>query len=197
MTGGDGNDTYMVDSASDRVIEAGTAGSGVDTIVSSINYTLAAKGLNYFENLTLTGTAISATGNGLDNVLTGNAQNNVLNGGLGSDTLTGGLGADEFVFNTAASLSNIDTITDFDVLVDHIQLENAIFKTIGGVGALALNQFVAGAGAVATSATEHVIYDSTTGALYYDSNGVTAGGMIQIANLGAGLALTHDAFMVI
>jgi Ca2+-binding RTX toxin-like protein len=81
MSGGLGNDTYFVDNTGDQVNEA--VGAGIDTVHSSITYTL---GQNV-ENLTLTGTGNrNGTGNALDNVLTGNSGNNTLTGGGGHDT---------------------------------------------------------------------------------------------------------------
>ena len=63
MSGGAGNDTYVVDDAGDVVTEA--AGEGTDTVRARVSYTLGAN----VENLTLTGTgAINGTGNALDNV---------------------------------------------------------------------------------------------------------------------------------
>src|SRR5207253_11098181 len=47
------------------------------------------------ENLILTSTAVSGTGNGLDNAITGNASSNVLSGGVGNDVLNGAVGADQ------------------------------------------------------------------------------------------------------
>ena len=44
----------------------------------------------------------------------------------------------------------------------------------------------------------HIIYDSSTGALSYDSDGAgTAGGVTQFATLHAGLAPTHTDFSII
>ncbi|MFJ2467887.1 calcium-binding protein, partial [Pseudomonas sp. NPDC087615] len=77
MIGGLGNDTYVVDNAGDVVVETSTLINEIDTVRSSINYSLGAN----LENLVLTGTAnINANGNTLNNVMTGNSGNNVLNG---------------------------------------------------------------------------------------------------------------------
>ncbi|MFS2036053.1 calcium-binding protein [Polaromonas sp. CT11-55] len=89
MRGGAGDDFYVVDSASDSVLE--NANEGTDSVLSSISYTLSAN----VENLTVTGAAaLNGTGNTLNNVLIGNGAANVLDGGQGNDTLDGGGGAD-------------------------------------------------------------------------------------------------------
>ncbi len=88
MTGGLGNDTYVVDDADDVVVEALNAGT--DTVRASLNYVLGAN----VENLELTGSAVSGTGNALGNVLTGNGLDNELYGLGGNDVLVGGEGAD-------------------------------------------------------------------------------------------------------
>ncbi|RCJ18045.1 hypothetical protein A6S26_29215 [Nostoc sp. ATCC 43529] len=101
MDGGDNDDIYIVDNVGDVASEIfGDALGGVDTVQSSVSYTLSAN----LENLTLTGfAAINGTGNARGNVINGNSANNSLfglagndtiNGGLGNDTLDGGTGAD-------------------------------------------------------------------------------------------------------
>lgn len=121
LIGGLGNDAYSVDNAADVVTEQ--LNQGIDTVYSSISYTLK----NNLENLRLVGTAaINGTGNTLGNILNGNISTNklnggsgidILNGGLGADYLTGGKGADYFSFGDIADsgiiTSAMDTITDF------------------------------------------------------------------------------------
>jgi Ca2+-binding RTX toxin-like protein len=126
MDGGIGDDTYVVDNVGDRVIEWYLNGQGGnDTVLASIDYTLGAN----VENLTLTGNAINATGNALDNVIRGNAKDNVITGGAGNDTLYGGGGADRFVF---AAGSGKDVIGDFGK-GDRIDLEAYHFTTAPSV----------------------------------------------------------------
>jgi Ca2+-binding RTX toxin-like protein len=102
LRGGIGNDTYVVDNAGDIVDETG--GRGVDTVRSTIDFSLAdtTRVKGDVENLVLIGSAgIDATGNALANKLTGNAGANVLDGGEGADTLAGGAGNDTYVVDSA------------------------------------------------------------------------------------------------
>lgn len=130
MSGGGGNDTYIVDDVGDRVVEGADAGN--DRVVSSVSLTLTTN----VESLTLTGKdALNGTGNSLGNsvfgndannklvglggndFLSGGAGNDTLVGGLGADSLKGGAGADTFVFETVADSTRDptgrDSIADF------------------------------------------------------------------------------------
>jgi Ca2+-binding RTX toxin-like protein len=106
MAGGGGNDTYYVSNAATKVVE--NAGAGTDTVYSSADYTLASN----VEHLVLTGKAIQATGNELDNHLTGNDLDNMLVGNAGSDTLDGGKGADTMIGGTGNDTYYVDNIGD-------------------------------------------------------------------------------------
>lgn len=91
LTGGAGDDTYVVDGA-DTIVEL--VHEGIDTVFSSATFSLTPD----LEHLTLTGTAgINGTGNGQNNMLTGNGSANVLDGGAGADTLYGYAGDDTYV----------------------------------------------------------------------------------------------------
>jgi Ca2+-binding RTX toxin-like protein len=188
LVGGVGSDRYIVESSTDKVIETSTLAIEIDSVESSVTWVLN----NNVENLILTGvSAINGTGNNLANSVIGNSAANVLNGSAGNDTLTGGAGSDVFQLT---SLSN-DTITDFSVVDDTIQLENAVFSQLTATGTLNIANFKIGL--VAADANDFVIYNSVTGVLFYDADGSGVGGATQIAVLGIGLALTNADFVVI
>lgn len=133
-------------------------------------------------------------GFGGNDKLDGGGGRDTLNGGLGNDTLTGGAGQDTFVFDTTLGPNNIDTITDFSVRDDSISLARSVFSAIGPIGQLASSAFYVGA--AAHDATDRIIYNSQTGALYYDADGNGAGAAQQFAQLTPGLKLTNADFWV-
>jgi Ca2+-binding RTX toxin-like protein len=186
----------------DRVFEttttAGTVDAGgIDKIQSSVSFNLNANaGVRFVENLVLTGTAnINGTGNALANRLTGNTGNNALNSGLGNDTMIGGVGNDTFVFNAALGVGNIDRITDFSVVDDTIILDDTIFVGLA-TGPLAASVFAANSTGQAATASDRIIYETDTGRLFYDSDGVGGATRVQFATLTDGLALTNADFFV-
>jgi Ca2+-binding RTX toxin-like protein len=100
-----GSDTYHVDSTGDVIVDD-LMDAGVDTVVTSINFSIANR--SELEHLTAVNTAatfnelISLTGNAHGNILTGHAGANILNGDSGNDTLTGGGGQDDLNGGTGA-----------------------------------------------------------------------------------------------
>ncbi|MEZ0243929.1 MAG: calcium-binding protein, partial [Sphingomonas sp.] len=198
MYGGLGDDTFYVDDDGDTAIEY--ANEGNDTVISSISYSLAGQ---YIENLVLQcGDDIDGTGNSLANVLIGNCGDNVLNGMDGNDkifgddgydTLTGGSGADGFYFDTPDD-GTYDTITDFTVGTDTINIDMTVFTGFTTEGALDAGAFVDGN--TALDADDRILYDSATGELWYDEDGDGALAAVLFAQVTAGTALTAADFMI-
>ncbi|TIP32858.1 MAG: calcium-binding protein, partial [Mesorhizobium sp.] len=124
--------------------------------------------------------AIDLTGNEFGQTILGNNGDNKLNGGGGSDLLKGYGGHDAFVFNTALGPYNIDRIADFNVSQDKIYLDHAVFAGLQK-GPLSAGSFHAGHGA--HDANDHIIYNSTTGALSFDSDGIGGHAQVQFASL--------------
>ena len=204
LEGGSGDDIYYVDNIGDSLIEA--AGGGSDTVFSTVSYTLAAE----VENLTLQSskTPLNATGNASDNVLIGNRSDNVLSGlggddtlagGKGLDTLTGGSGSDTFLFDTSPSTTlNFDRVTDFVSGTDRLAFDQTVFKAFTAVGAINAAAFLSGAGVnVAHDADDRLIYNTTTGALWYDADGTGKTRAIEVAVLTGHPDLVYGDFLIV
>nr|WP_315240818.1 cadherin-like domain-containing protein [uncultured Albidiferax sp.] len=107
LLGGAGNDAYYVDNAGDVVTEL--AGEGLDSVFSSVNYTLG----NNVEKLELIGTdAVNGTGNALNNNLDGNGAANTLSGGAGDDWINGAGGADTLLGGAGDDIYYADNAGD-------------------------------------------------------------------------------------
>lgn len=65
------------------------------------------------------------------------------------------------------------------------------------LGTLAVAKFWKSKAGVAHDADDRIIYDIDSGRLFYDGNGVAAGGSIHFATLAPNLALTNVDFAVI
>lgn len=137
-------------------------------------------------------------GTGRD-ILSGGSGNDWLHGGEGADRLTGGVGRDSFVFDTKFGASNIDTITDFKTGEDHIVISPWIVPGSGLTpGGLWKGQFYAAAGATeGHDANDRLIYNTTTGALYYDVDGSGSKDAVQIAVLTGAPTLHSGDFAII
>ncbi|WP_428428395.1 calcium-binding protein [Pararhizobium sp.] len=201
LVGGEGADAMAGGEGLDRVLYLdATAGVTVSLVAPSLN-TGEAKGDTYSSIEYLTGSNFndSLSGNALANAIGGGAGNDLIKGYAGLDTLAGGAGNDTFVFDTALNATtNVDTITDYNVAADTIQLENAIFTTLTAAGILSATAFVANAAGVAGDASDRIVYETDTGKLFYDQdgNGAAFAG-IQFAKLAPGLALTNADFFII
>ncbi|MES2784206.1 MAG: hypothetical protein V4684_01990 [Pseudomonadota bacterium] len=199
MTGGNGDDTFYVDNSGDRALDSSITG-GLDTVIASVSYANAAN----VEKLVLVGGALNGTGNASANSLVGNANANVLSGldghdtidgaegndtlagGNGNDSLTGGSGADSFRFDTYPNATtNKDTVVDFVSGTDTLQLKVSVFSALGLAGPLTEAMFATGPGVIKGNDTsDRVIYDTSTGTLYYDRDGSASAAPIAIAVIG-------------
>ncbi|MER8830585.1 calcium-binding protein, partial [Mesorhizobium sp. M0988] len=193
LRGFGGDDDYYVDNAGDKVFES--SGQGQDRVWSSVSYALSAG--SSIEVLGTTNddgtTAINLTGNALAQTIHGNAGANVIKGGGGADELRGFGGNDAFVFNTALGAGNIDKVLDFNRLQDKIHLDDAVFAGLK-LGGLSSDAFFAGK--AAHDSSDHIIYNSSTGALSFDSDGIGGAAQTEFATLNPGLSLTAGAFFV-
>jgi len=204
LDGGAGDDQFVVDNATDTVVEL--AGQGADRVYAGVSYALAAgASVEVLSTDFNAGTTnVNLTGNELSNTLFGNAGNNILNGGAGKDWLDGKGGQDIFLFNTAlntaagtpyaalAATANVDLIVGF-AFDDKIGLSATLFGMTPG--ALSANAFVVGT--AAADADDRIIYDSATGALLFDADGNGAGAAQLFAYLNGPFNLDASFFAVI
>jgi Ca2+-binding RTX toxin-like protein len=124
-------------------------------------------------------TAVIYTGNNGDNIIKGGFSNDEFHANGGNDALTGGKGSDKFVFDSALNaVTNVDKITDFTsgkshyAFSDKLYLDDAIFT---GLSTGKLNSAAFNVGTAATEADDRIIFDNTTGKLYFDADGSGAG----------------------
>lgn len=222
LIGGLGDDTYVLHRnvgtyANARVVISDSGGT--DTVIAHSGVWTLGSGL---ENLTLgfdwtsEGEAFG-TGNSSNNVITGyqgwwvnnhlegrsgndslrgGDGNDWLDGGAGTDVLTGGAGGDSFVFRTPGA----DRVTDFSAEADQLVFDNAVFTALGAEGDWPAGdaRFRAAAGATTgADANDRIIYNTSTGSLYYDPDGSGDSSSQLIATLGNTPALSADDISVI
>ncbi|WP_156481709.1 choice-of-anchor I family protein [Anabaena sp. 4-3] len=204
LVGGAGNDIYEIDSFGDEIIEA--EDGGIDTVISVVDWVLG----DNIENLTLVRNATDGGGNELNNRIIGNnasntlvgldgddylaggTGNDTLIGGDGNDTLVGGRDADRFDL-TGVLLGGFDTIVDFRTSEDIVQLSaNELQLTAGSLDS---SLFVLGTSA--TTETHRLIYNRTTGELFFDTDGSGSTESVKIALFSNRAALTAASFDVV
>lgn len=162
-------------------------GAGFDTLNGGLGNDELLGGLNGDVLYGNQGDDLLRGGNGLD-ALYGGVGNDTLLGALGTDTLTGGAGNDVFRFTSALDgVINIDTITDYEVGVDQIQLSSSIFTTFA-------NQVGQTVGL-----SQYLIYNQSTGALSYDADGSGGAAALQFAIVGTSShpSLAADHFLIV
>ncbi|MDZ8187283.1 MAG: calcium-binding protein [Nostoc sp. ChiSLP02] len=204
IAGNNGNDTL---NPGDRGKDTIDGGQGDDIL--SVGYLYASESITTTFNATNNSGSIKAgtesvsyknierlniRGTQYNDSIVGNNGNDTLTGQGGNDTLIGGAGIDTFSFNGFNEGS--DRIFDFNPTNEAIQVSASGFGGGLSLGVLKASQFTIGTSA--TTSSQRFIYNSTTGALFFDSDG-SAGGFakVQFALLTAGLSLTSSNFVVV
>jgi Ca2+-binding RTX toxin-like protein len=124
-------------------------------------------------------------GAGNDKLL-GGAGNDYLMGGVGRDRMVGGKGKDRFAFANAKD--GMDIITDFNSPSDSIVISKQGFSANLGTKKLAKTQFVLGS--KAQDKNDHFIYNSRSGVLSFDVDGIGGQKQIAIAKLSNHASMT-------
>jgi Ca2+-binding RTX toxin-like protein len=184
---------FWADARADWIAERGGGGTSASTSMSASSESSTNPISGTDSSQTLTGTAaadsISARG-GNDTIL----------GKGGNDILAGGSGRDNFVFDTKPGSGNVDKITDFLPEADRIYLDNASFAKLGS-GSVSSPAMLSSAlfesDGKADDGNDHLIYDRSTGALYYDADGSGSNGRVKVAEIGAGQNLQYDDVFVV
>ena len=143
----------------------------------------------------------AVTGSALRDILFGRSYADTISGGAGddliwgrggADTLTGGAGADVFRYMTASEGG--DLIVDFSAGSDRIEISSTGFAgTLAGT----LNPQLLEFGSAATATGAVFVFDSTTGALTWDADGIGAGVAIIVATLEGVSALSASDIFVL
>jgi len=164
-----GADTVLGSDANDRL----NGGAGDDVIYGDI-------GNDKLNGNTGNDTLYGGLGN---DTLQGSGGDDRLEGGAGRNSRMGGDGADAFVFDVLENGSLKDKIKDFTSGSDHIELSTATYAALAAYGPGPLDSSELTYGAAATEAGQHLIYDQSNGALYYDADGAGGYAQVQIATL--------------
>lgn len=125
--------------------------------------------------------------------LSGDGGDDVIAGGTGRDRLAGGSGSDQFWFNVTTGNRNADRISDFGRGADTMVLDSTIFTKIGAM----LDAAEFDIGASASSADTRIIYDDSTGNLYFDRDGTGAFNQRLFAVVDAGTTLSEADFTML
>ncbi len=177
--GGDGNDRLWGESGDDILI----GDNGDDLIYGGAgnDYLLGGAGRDFLWGDA--GQDILNGGSG-DDTIFGGAGNDLIVGGGGDDIIFGGAGNDQFRFANLLS-QGIDRIQDFQSGIDKI-----VISAIGFGGGLQAGKAVTAAqllettSSTATTPEQRLIYDSTTGGLFFDADGSGLGSSaVQFATL--------------
>jgi len=172
-TGGSGNDVLTGSTLANRL----SGGAGDDTVIGGAGNDV----------------LIGSSGN---DRLQGDAGNDVLYlAGIGVDTATGGTGSDRFVFGEVRA-GEQDVLTDF-TSADELAFVHTVFLALGATGPVAAGMFLGAPNPSPQTASQHLLYDTATGVLSYDSDGDGAAVPVVLAVLQGHPALGVADLLVV
>ena len=116
-----------------------------------------------------------------------------MTGSTGADVLTGGGGADSFLYVSADEGG--DTIEDWETGVDTILIVGDVFPGGLSAGVLPASQFFEGT--EATDANQRLGYDSDTGNLFFDEDGLGGADAVVLATLTGAPELTNADITIV
>ncbi len=190
ITGTNGDDTINAGEGNNQVFglagkDTITAGSGDDQIDGGSGDDIIWAGSGDDRIFGGAGNDILA-GEGSDDRIEGGNGNDTLIGGAGNDKLTGGLGSDRFTFDTNSPFNartlGIDTITDFNFSQDFIVIDQTTFNAFAASAATPTGKAIDGkdfavvtSDGAAGSSSALIVYNSNSGALFYNQNKATTG----------------------
>ncbi|MDD2864526.1 MAG: type I secretion C-terminal target domain-containing protein, partial [Methylococcales bacterium] len=134
LSGGKGNDIYVVHSSGTLVIETNVG--GIDTVQSYMSSFELPRNI---ENLELFGSFNFGKGNNLANSITGSAGTDTLDGGAGADTLTGGAGEDTYIIDRVtdqvieSANAGTDTVQSIVTYTLPVNVENLTLKGLAAI----------------------------------------------------------------
>ena len=135
---------------------------------------------------------------GHDTLVGGDGDDRLMGAGW-SDSMTGGAGSDQFVFEGFGS-GTVDRVLDFAPGVDELLFENFNMAAVGAEGAMTAGdgRFWAAAGATAgQDADDRIVYNTSTGSLYYDADGSGAGAAQIVATFQGNPLLASTDIIII
>jgi Ca2+-binding RTX toxin-like protein len=222
LSGTDGNDTINGLGGNDLLLAGSTGGAdvfdggtGFDSIefreraTSAVVVDFVAGTISGGSSGTISFANVERVlGGNFDDILTGNAASQNLTGRHGADTLWGAGGVDTlwgggdgntFIFRETGT-ANADSIRDWASGLDTLVLDNAAMSALGAEGDFVAGdaRFAWGSGFTSgRDASDRVVFDTSTGRLYYDADGSGSGAAQLIATVQSGATVAATDIVVI
>ena len=110
---------------------------------------------------------------------------------------TNGAEKDVYAFDTAlSSAPHVESISDFMAGFDKIALDKNIFTELKEDGVLSSDFFRASVDGAAVGEHDYILYNTTSGALYYDADGNGQGAAVEFATLTTKPTVSSHDFMI-